>query len=67
MSDHITLEVVDVDGAIQEADDDAGGDTRADFFRKAAIGGGALHRRRRPAERLPRASPAPRPSRRRTT
>jgi rubrerythrin len=42
MSDHITLEVVDVDGAIQEAGDDAGLDTRAGFFKKAALGGGAL-------------------------
>jgi rubrerythrin len=42
MSDRITLEMVDVDGAIHEAGEAAGADTRADFFRKAAIGGGAL-------------------------
>jgi hypothetical protein len=42
MSDHITLEVVDLDGAIQEAHEDLGMDTRAGFFRKAALGGGAL-------------------------
>jgi len=41
MSDLITLEVVDVDGAIREAADDAG-DTRMDFFKKAAVGGGSL-------------------------
>jgi hypothetical protein len=41
MSDLITLEVVDVDGAIQEAAD-AVGDTRMDFFKKAAVGGGSL-------------------------
>jgi rubrerythrin len=42
MSDHISLEIVDVDGAIQETGEDAGLDTRAGFFRKAALGGGAL-------------------------
>ena len=42
MSDRITLEMVDVDGAIQEAGEAAGADTRADFFKKAALGGGAL-------------------------
>jgi hypothetical protein len=41
MSDLITLEVVDIDGAIQEAAADAG-DTRMDFFKKAAVGGGSL-------------------------
>jgi hypothetical protein len=41
MSDLITLEVVDVDGAIREAAADAG-DTRMDFFKKAAVGGGSL-------------------------
>src|SRR5688572_12861580 len=40
--EHISLEVVDVDGAIQEAGENAGLDTRASFFRKAALGGGAL-------------------------
>jgi hypothetical protein len=42
MSDQITLELVDTDGAIREAEDGVAGDTRADFFRKAALGGGAL-------------------------
>jgi rubrerythrin len=42
MTDLITLETIDADGAIQEAYDEAGGDTRADFFRKAAVGGGTL-------------------------
>ena len=45
MSDHITLAQLDADGAIQEAAhavDPAGEATRADFFRKAAISGGAL-------------------------
>jgi len=42
MTDLITLETVDADGAIQEAYDEAGGDTRSDFFRKAAVGGGTL-------------------------
>ena len=40
--EHISLEVVDIDGAIQEAGENAGLDTRASFFRKAALGGGAL-------------------------
>ena len=40
--DAITLETVDVDGAIREAEDEVAGDTRAAFFRKAAVGGGAL-------------------------
>jgi len=45
VSDLITLESLDADGAIQEAAhavDPAGSATRADFFRKAALGGGAL-------------------------
>jgi rubrerythrin len=42
MSDLITLELVDTDGAIREAEAGVAGDTRADFFRKAALGGGAL-------------------------
>ena len=41
MSDLITLEVVDVDGAIRQSADEAG-DTRMDFFKKAAVGGGGL-------------------------
>lgn len=42
MSDLITIEQVDADGAIREAHEAVDGDTRADFFRKAAIGGGAV-------------------------
>jgi hypothetical protein len=45
VSDLITLEMLDKDGAVQEAAnavDPAGESTRADFFKKAAIGGGAL-------------------------
>lgn len=45
MSDLITLEVIDAEGALQEAAanvDPDGVGTRADFFKKAALGGGAL-------------------------
>ncbi len=42
MSDLIKLELVDLDGAIRESEAAVAGDTRADLFRKAAIGGGAL-------------------------
>ena len=45
MTDHITLAQLDADGAIQEAAhavDPAGEATRSDFFKKAAISGGAL-------------------------
>jgi hypothetical protein len=45
VSDLITLEMLDKDGAVQEAAnavDPEGASTRADFFRKAAIGGGAV-------------------------
>ena len=42
MTDVLTIEAVDVDGAIREAHEDLGGDTRSDFFKKAAIGGGAV-------------------------
>jgi hypothetical protein len=42
MSDLIKLELVDTDGAIREAEEAVAGDTRADLFRRAAIGGGAL-------------------------
>jgi len=42
MSDLIKLELVDADGAIQEAEDAVAGDTRADLFRKAALGGAAV-------------------------
>jgi rubrerythrin len=38
----LPIETVDVDGAIREAEEAVAGDTRADFFRKAALGGGAL-------------------------
>jgi rubrerythrin len=36
------LAVVDVDGAIRETQERTAGDTRAAFFRKAAVGGGAV-------------------------
>jgi hypothetical protein len=47
MSDLITVEALDIsafdaDGALAETEDAAAGDTRAAFFRKAAVGGGAL-------------------------
>ena len=38
----LKLTEIDVDGAIQEAHEELGGDTRGDFFKKAALGGGAL-------------------------
>ncbi len=41
MTEHITLEAIDVDGAIQEAAADAG-DTRSDFLRKGLFAGGSL-------------------------
>jgi rubrerythrin len=42
MSDLITLDLVDADGAVRDAEAGTAGDTRADFMRKAAISGGAL-------------------------
>lgn len=42
MSYELNLAGVDIDGAIQEMDDAVVGDSRADFFRKAAIGGAGL-------------------------
>ncbi len=38
----LPIESVDADGAIREAEEAVAGDTRADFFRKAAVGGGAV-------------------------
>jgi Ferritin-like domain len=38
----LNLDTLDTDGAIREAEDAVAADTRADFFRKAAIGGGSL-------------------------
>jgi Ferritin-like domain len=38
----LTLESVDVDGAISEAAHDAAGDSRADFFRKAGLATGGV-------------------------
>jgi len=38
---HLDLNVVDVDGAVRESEEAVAGDTRADLFRKAAIGCGA--------------------------
>jgi hypothetical protein len=40
--DELTLDVLDQDGAIREALEKAGGDSRADFLRKATVGGAAL-------------------------
>lgn len=42
MSDLMNIEVLDADGAIREAEEAVAGDSRATFFRKAALGGGAL-------------------------
>lgn len=42
MTDHITLEMIDTDAAIQEAADSAGLDTRSGFFRKSIYAGGTL-------------------------
>ncbi len=42
MSDLITVEMLDADGAVRDAEQSVAGDTRADLFRKAAIGGGSL-------------------------
>jgi hypothetical protein len=42
LSDVLTLAVVDSDGAIREALDDAKASTRSDFFRRAALGGGSF-------------------------
>jgi rubrerythrin len=41
VSDLIMLDELDADGAIRDAAD-AAGDTRMDFFKKAAVGGGSL-------------------------
>jgi hypothetical protein len=41
-SSTLLLEDVDVDGAIREAAEDATGDSRADFFRKAGLATGGL-------------------------
>ena len=42
MRSHFDLAVVDADGAVREAEAAVAGDTRADLFRKAAVGGGAV-------------------------
>ncbi len=42
MSEALVLEELDEDGAIQEAIAEVAGDSRADFLRKAAIGGGTI-------------------------
>jgi rubrerythrin len=42
MSEVMKIELIDADGAIREMEDAVAGDTRADLFRKAAIGGGSL-------------------------
>lgn len=41
MTDVLKIEALDADGALREAHEELGGDTRSDFFKKAAIGGGA--------------------------
>ena len=42
MTDHISLAMIDTDGAVQEAAEDAGLGTRSDFFRKSLYAGGTL-------------------------
>ncbi|HVM16431.1 MAG TPA: ferritin-like domain-containing protein [Gaiellaceae bacterium] len=42
MSDQITIEAVDTDGAVQEAAEKVAGDSRAAFLAKGALFGGAL-------------------------
>ncbi len=42
MSPQINLDAIDVDGAVREAAEEVSGDTRLDFLRKGAVGGGAV-------------------------
>jgi hypothetical protein len=42
MSDHLTLDAVDVDGAVREALDDAASASRAGFLKHAAVAGGTI-------------------------
>ena len=42
MSEPLTLDLLDQDGAIREAMDDGNSGTRAQFFRKAIVGGGSF-------------------------
>jgi rubrerythrin len=42
VSNELNLAAIDIDGAVQEMDAAVAGDSRADFFRKAAIGGAGL-------------------------
>jgi hypothetical protein len=42
MSEPLTLDLIDQDGAIREALDDGMSGTRAQFFRKAIVGGGSF-------------------------
>jgi rubrerythrin len=42
MNNELNLAAIDIDGAIQEMDEAVIGDSRADFFRKAAVAGGGL-------------------------
>jgi rubrerythrin len=42
LTDLISIETLDRDGALRETGDAAAGDTRADLFRKAGIAGGSL-------------------------
>jgi len=42
MAEVLTLELVDPDGAIEEALDEANADSRTDFLKKAVVGGGTF-------------------------
>jgi hypothetical protein len=42
LSDVVSLDVIDTDGAVREALDGAGSSTRAEFFRRAALAGGTF-------------------------
>jgi hypothetical protein len=42
VTDNITIESIDVDGALRDAHESVGGDTRSDFFKKAALGGAGV-------------------------
>jgi len=58
------LATVDTDGAIREAEDAVNGDTRSAFFRKAAVGGGAVLTSGAFMAMLPEMAMARRPSKR---
>ncbi len=42
LTDLISIETLDRDGALREADAAVAGDTRAELFRKAGVAGGSL-------------------------